>query len=157
VPELITQAAAALEGSPLGAAVRSGWYPPANVAHVLGLVLLVGAIGVLDLRIAGLGRAIPVAALSRLTTPIAVVGLGVMLASGFLLFAADAGPLVKSRTFQVKMALLALGLGNAALFRLRFGDLRDGREPPLPARLMAVASIGLWTAVGTLGRLIAYS
>lgn len=155
--EFIGETAAALEGSPLGAAMRGskGWYPIANVAHVFGLVLLVGGIGVLDLRIAGLGRAIPVAALSRLVTPIAVAGLLVLLASGFLLLAADAGPLVRSTTFQLKMLLLAVGVANALVFRRLFGDLRE--EPPMAARVMAVASICLWLTIGALGRLIAYS
>lgn len=157
--EFATQAAAALEGSPLGAAMRGakGWYPAANVAHVFGLVLLVGGIGVLDLRVAGLGRTIPLWALSRLVTPAAILGLGLLAVSGFLLFAADAGPLVKSGTFQLKMALAALALVNALAFRRLFGDFADGREPPPLARAMAVLSIGLWLAAGALGRLIAYS
>lgn len=157
--ELIYDTAAALEGSSVGAAMRGskGWYPLANVVHVIGLVLLVGAIGVLDLRITGLGRTIPIAALSRLTTPIAILGLLVLLASGFLLLAADAGPLVRSGTFRVKMLLLALGVLNALAFRRMYGDLRDGREPPIGARMMAFASICLWLTVGSLGRLIAYS
>jgi hypothetical protein len=159
VLDLITDAAAALEGSPLGAAMRGakGWYPAANVAHVFGLVLLVGGIGVLDLRIAGLGRQIPLLALSRLVTPIAVVGLLVLLASGFLLLSADAGPLVRSTTFRIKMLLLAVGVVNALVFRRLFGDFDEGREPPIAARFLAVASICLWLTVGALGRLIAYS
>ena len=156
---LIAEAAAAVEGSSLGAAMRGskGWYPAVNVAHLAGLVLLVGGIGVLDLRVAGLGRAIPILALSRLVTPIAVAGLLLLLASGFLLFSADAGPLVRSATFQLKMALLAVGVANALAFRRLFGDFQEGREPPPAARLMAVASICLWLTVGALGRLIAYS
>ncbi|OYX34339.1 MAG: hypothetical protein B7Y99_05640 [Caulobacterales bacterium 32-69-10] len=134
-----------------------GWYPAVNVAHLAGLVLLVGGIGVLDLRIAGLGRAVPIAALSRLVTPIAIAGLLVLLASGFLLLSADAGPMVRSATFQLKMALLAVGVVNALAFRRLFGDFRDGVEAPAPARVMAVASISLWLTVGALGRLIAYS
>lgn len=155
----VSEAAAALEGSPLGAAMRGskGWYPAANVAHVGGLVLLVGGVGVLDLRMAGLGRAVPIAALSRMVTPLAVAGLVVLAVSGFVLFAADAGPLIRSDTFRLKMALAALALVNAFGFRRRFGDFADGREPPPLARAMAVLSIGLWLMVGALGRLIAYS
>lgn len=153
-------AAQALEASPLGAAMRGGLrglYPAANVAHLFGLVLLVGGIGVLDLRVAGLGRQIPLAPLSRLLTPIAVLGLVVVAGSGFLLFAADAGPLAENRTFQWKLALAALALANALLFRRAFGDFRPGREPRVAARALAVASLALWLTVGALGRMIAYT
>ena len=152
--------AAALEASGLGAPMRGsvkGLYPAANVAHLFGLVLLVGAIGILDLRIAGLGRAIPLAPLSRLLTPIAIGGLVVLAASGFLLFSADAGPLVRSNTFRVKMALVALALLNALAFRRQFRDFAADREPPGWARAVALASIAAWLGAGLLGRMIAYT
>ena len=50
-------------------------YPLANVLHVVGVVLLIGGIGVVDLRVAGLWRRLPLVALSRALTPIAVAGL----------------------------------------------------------------------------------
>jgi hypothetical protein len=155
----ILAAAAALEGSGLGMAMRGarGLYPAVNMAHLAGLVLLVGGIGVIDLRTAGFGRAIPLPTLSRLLTPLAVAGLAVMAISGFLLFCADAGPLVRSWVFQVKAALIVLALANALLFRRLYGDFEGGGEPPVPARLMAVASLGLWTTAGAMGRLIAYA
>lgn len=134
-----------------------GLYPAANVAHLFGLVLLAGAIGVLDLRIAGLARTIPLAPLSRLLTPIAIGGLVVLAFSGFFLFAADAGPLVRSNTFRLKMALAALALVNALAFRRLFGDFEPGREAPGWARVMSLASIAAWLGVGVLGRLIAYT
>ena len=64
-------------------------YPLANVVHLLGLVMLVGGIGILDLRLAGAFRALPVAPLSRALTPIAIAGLVLMVPSGATMFAAD--------------------------------------------------------------------
>ena len=145
----------ALEASALGEAMRGSWYAYVNVAHLLGLVLLVGGIGVLDLRIAGLGRGIPIAPLSRFLTPFAVAGLVNLVVSGFLLFAADAGPLFQSNVFRLKLAFAAVALMNALVFRRAFGDLT--REPTAPARALALVSLGLWLSVGCLGRLIAYS
>ena len=151
--------ASALEASPLGVAMRGsrGAYPAANVAHVVGLVFLVGAIGVVDLRVMGFGRAVPLAPLSRFLTPIAVAGFAVLLTSGALLFTADAGPLTRSAMFQVKMGLSVLALGNALVFRRWFGDGRHGGEAPPVARAMAGASLAAWLTVACLGRLIAYS
>ena len=153
---MIGELAAALEGSALGVTAReSAWaYPLANLIHLLGLVLLVGGIGLLDLRLAGLFRALPLAALSRVLTPLAIVGLLLLAASGAVLFAADAGALVRSPRFQLKLLLIALALGNAGLFRW----LWKGEPVPGPAlRLMAMLSLLLWLVVASLGRLIAYA
>lgn len=130
-------------------------YPAANLVHLAGLVLLIGGIGLLDLRVIGLGRALPLAALSRFLTPFGLAGLVLLVTGGFFMFAADAGVLVASRLFQAKMALLALGLANAALFRLRFGALSV--EPPIAARVMAAGSLGIWIATAAVGRLLGYA
>jgi hypothetical protein len=134
-------------------------YPVANSFHLLGLVMLVGGIGVVDLRIAGLWRGLPIEALSRALTPVAILGLLIMLPSGVVLFAADGRSLAGSGIFHVKLVLIGLALANAVAFRWRWGDrIREWRHRvPGSARLMALASIGLWLAIGTLGRWIAYS
>ncbi|MCR5871591.1 MULTISPECIES: DUF6644 family protein [unclassified Sphingomonas] len=133
-------------------------YPIANTLHLLGLVMLVGGIGVVDLRIAGLWRALPIAPLSRALTPVAIAGLAVMTASGIVLFAADGRALATSDIFFRKLVLIALALVNAVAFRLIWGDRVAGwsGEVPTAARLMAVVSLLLWLAAGTMGRWIAY-
>lgn len=139
---------------------RSGsWvYPVANTLHLLGLVMLVGGIGVIDLRIAGLWRAIPVAELSRALTPVAIGGLLILVASGTILFAADGAALARSDTFHRKLVLIVLALANAVAFRMLWQKrVESGWGVPPVARAMAGASILLWLAVGTLGRWIAYS
>ncbi|PVM92610.1 hypothetical protein DDF62_05645 [Caulobacter radicis] len=152
---------AALQDSGFGAWARGSAYayPLANLLHLAGLVLLVGAIGLLDLRLAGAFRALPVVALSRVLTPLAVVGLVLMAPSGLTLFAADAEALARSTVFRWKLALIAAALVNAVAFRLLWGrrlSSWDGAAPPV-ARIMALASLLSWIAVGALGRLIAYA
>lgn len=134
-------------------------YPVANVIHLLGLVMLVGGIGFLDLRLAGMFRAIPVAPLSRALTPIALMGLGLMAISGPVMFAADAEAFIQSPTFQWKIALIALALANAIAFRLLWGRrvANWDADPPVAGRILALVSIVLWLGVATLGRWIAYS
>ena len=134
-------------------------YPLANVVHLLGLVMLVGGIGILDLRLAGAFRALPVAPLSRALTPIALAGLALMVPSGATMFAADATSLAVSGVFRLKLALIAVALVNAAAFRILWrARLADwDAAPPMAGRLMAGGSILLWLAIGGLGRMIAYS
>jgi hypothetical protein len=152
--------AIALEASAFAFAIRdSTWiYPIANLAHILGLALLVGPIIALDLRLAGLtafGRA---AEISRLLTPIAVFGLCLSLASGALLFSADATAIAVNPVFQVKACLLAVAIANALFFRAfwhhRLATWEHGT--PALARAQAMASVLLWLAIPVCGRLIAY-
>lgn len=157
----VSAAAQALEASDLGVWMRGSpiAYPLANLVHLLGLVMLIGGIGVVDLRLVGFGRRISVALLARFLTPIAIVGIGILLASGFLLFAADAEPLTKSSMFLQKMILLAIALTNALAFQLLWQRKVAGwsDDPPMAARAMAFLSLALWLTIAALGRLIAYA
>jgi hypothetical protein len=151
----------ALQASPFGvwAGQSASAYPVANLVHLLGLVMLVGGIGVVDLRLVGAFRSLPPAALSRVLTPVAIAGLLLMVPSGLIMFAADADALARSGTFQRKLVLIALALANATAFRWIFNKrIADWDEaPPQAGRLMAGVSLLLWLAVAAHGRLIAYS
>ncbi len=149
----------AVQASPFGAWAGGGAYPIANLVHLLGLVMLVGGIGILDLRLAGLFRRIPVAPLSSALTPIALTGLALMIPSGATMFAADATTLVHSSTFRWKLLLITLALANALAFRILWqGRIeRWDAKPPALGRLMAASSLLLWLSVATMGRMIAYS
>jgi len=153
--------AAALEASALGAWMRgSNWaYPVANLVHLAGLILLIGNLLLLDLRLLGAGRQFSLPALSAVLTPLAVIGLVLLLTSGVLLFAADATPLLANELMQLKLLLIALGILNALLFRrLHDHQLEDwDRRPPLAGRVQALLSITCWLLAGALGRLIAYA
>jgi len=152
--------AVALEASAVGDWMRSsGWaYPVVNLVHLLGLVLLIGPMLLLDLRLLGAGRLFTLSEVSAALTPWAVAGLLLLLPSGALLFAADAGPLLGNRLLQFKLLLVAFGIANALLFRRLWSRrLHDWDwRPPLSGRLQAALSALCWLATATLGRLIAY-
>lgn len=152
--------AASLEASALGQWMRTdAWaYPFANVVHVLGLTALVGPIVLLDLRLLGFGRALPLAPAERLLTATALVGLLLMVASGSALFSADATALIANPVMRLKLALIAVALTNAVAFRWRWSRQLEhwDRAPPMPGRAQALASIALWLSIPVAGRLIAY-
>ena len=156
----LAQWVTALEASALGAWMRTGgWsYAAVNVAHLLGLVLLVGPILLLDLRLLGFGRQFDAKAVARVLLPCAAAGLVVMLCSGVARFSADARALAGNRLMQAKLVGVALGLANVAWFHLAFArHLRDwDRLRPAVARVSALASIALWLSILVAGRLIAY-
>ena len=138
------------------AASLSWAYPVANTVHVLALVLLLGGIGLVDLRTIGFFRSLPLQPLSRALVPIAASGVLILAASGSILFAADAKSLAMSGTFSLKLSLIALALANVILFRLLFGAVVSDR-PPASARFLALVSLLLWLGVAICGRMIAYS
>ena len=156
----LSELAAALEASALGAWMRTGgWsYAAVNVAHLLGLVLLVGPILLLDLRLLGFGRRFDAQAVARVLVPCAALGLVVMLCSGVALFSADARALAGNRLMQAKLVGVALGLANVAWFHFAHArHLVDwDRARPALARVSALASIALWLSILVAGRLIAY-
>lgn len=149
----------AIQSSSFGVWAGGEIYPYANLAHILGLIMLVGGIGVLDLRLMGLLRRIPTAPLASSITPIAIAGLLIMVPSGATMFAADASTLVNSWTFKTKLLLIVVALANAVAFRFIWqGRIEQwDMNPPLWGRLMAAVSILLWLAIAALGRWIAYS
>lgn len=142
--------AVSLQNSDLGTLMRSSpfLYPAANLMHVLGLGFLLGPVILLDLRVLGLGRAVPLAPTARILAVVSGGSLAALLISGSALFAADAVSLAGNPLMQAKLALVSLGLINAALFRLE----------PLgwPQKGQAAASIAIWLLVTTCGRLTDY-
>lgn len=154
--DLLLALAALAEGSALGRLARASvWlYPAANLVHVLGAALLVGAIATFDIAV--LRRAPAARAVVRAGMPVAAAGLVLLLASGLVLFAAEAGPLVRNVAFLAKLGFIALGILNLALFHLVFsGALRRG-DIPTGARPYAALSLAAWIATLLLGRGIAY-
>jgi hypothetical protein len=146
----------AIEGSVLARWVGSEAlvYPIANTAHVIGAILVVGGIGLLDLRLLGYGKGIAPAALSRAVTPLFLIGFGLMVVTGALMFVADAEALSGSGLFWSKMVLIGIAGLNALTFRSLFAQLPD--QIPDTAKGLATVSLITWIGVVVTGRLIAY-
>ena len=151
-----------LESSALAHAMRQWlWlYPAVEIAHTAGIAMLVGAAAMFDLRLLGLSSGIPVAALARHLLPWARTGLGVMALTGTLMFTAHATEFGASPVFRLKLALIAAGCLNAAIFhRWPFRAVTGwdvGAATPPAAKAAAVASLMLWTSAIACGRLLAY-
>ena len=128
-------------------------YPALEMLHIVGIALLVGNLALLELRVWGLAPEIPLQPLARLSLALALSGFVLIAVSGLLMFAADPGGLLASRTFVVKMGLVMLAGLNAAMFHARGGLLQADRV----ARAQTVVSLGLWLAVIICGRWIAYA
>ena len=149
-----------LESLPLSVWVHespSVWAQPTVLTlHTMGMAVLVGASWVLDLRLLGVSRNVPLSAF-RWVFRAVTVGLIVNLATGVLLFAQRATTLGTAIPFLIKMCLVVASV--ATLVPLRSLVLRsdaEQREVSGGARLLAIASILAWSGAITAGRLLAY-
>ena len=139
---------------------RSGTaYLFVNAAHILGVGLLVGAILPLDLRLAGLIRSAPLAALAPFLTRAAGIGLALALLTGFWLFTVKPLEYAANPAFLWKLALLVLALGNIALQHqgAALGQAVAEERVPGRVRASALASFSLWLAVLLAGRWIGFA
>ena len=148
-----------VEASGLGGFMREALfaYPVAEAAHIVGIALLFGSIAIVDLRLLGLGRNLPLRPLVAFATPWSLAGFVLAAGAGLLMFTAHATEFLTQPLFMLKMGLIAAGGINAAM--LHTGPLRSVASdavPPVPIRLAAALSLVLWVAVIVCGRFLAY-
>jgi uncharacterized membrane protein len=153
-----------LDNTWLGSNVRdSNWlFPVIESIHVVGIVFLVGASVLLDLRLLNRGylRDRPVSEVSRRLLPVMWTAFGVMLATGALMLLSESWQCYTSIAFRVKMALL-LAVGANVLFFYFAAQRRmcvwdNDAVAPLSARAVAWVSMILWVGIVFAGRFIAY-
>jgi len=131
-------------------------YPGIVFMHMVGTVIVVGVSAIVNLRVLGCARGLPVAPLERYF-PIIWAGFWASAISGAILFAADATSKIVSPLFGVKM--LAIGFGVLTMVVIRRRVFRDPPvTTPVAARekRLAAASLLLWFAAIAAGRLMAY-
>jgi hypothetical protein len=127
-------------------------YPLLEVAHLLGISLLIGNLVLLELRVFGRGASLPIKDLARLSLVVAVTGFCIAAATGLTMFATQAEDLINNGAFKLKMLLLFVAACNAGYFHGR--DSLDKLD--WVAKAQMVASMLLWISIATCGRWIAY-
>lgn len=153
--------AQSIEGGAIYTLVTSTYWlwPLMEIIHFIGLSLLLGAMLVIDLRLAGFFRQINLMATHKLI-PWAFVGFGMNLVTGVLFFFGDPMRYAVNIGFQMKMILIVIAGLNALWFYWKINPVMRDWEPhaetPLQAKTIAFVSLGVWTGVLLLGRLIPY-
>jgi hypothetical protein len=153
-----------LEGSTLGHAMRGAgvWtYGLVNLIHILGVSSLFGSLLLLDLRLLGLWRRVPLAAIATAAVPVSRAGFAVAAASGLCLIVTNATEYAGNPFLLLKFPAIAIGLLNVmALETLPEWRARGSREPePPPSRRLAVmggVSLLCWSVAIASGRMIGY-
>ncbi len=162
---MIESTLAWLEASALAEALRGLgiWtYGLVNLGHILGIATLFGAVLLLDLRLLGAWRSIPVATIARPTVALAAVGFVLAIGSGVMMLSFNATEYLGNPFFYIKIPVIVLGLVNVIVIqrlgawrRAIAGQPARGRDPiVLPAA--GALSLVIWLTVLTCGRMIGY-
>lgn len=150
-----------LNGSALNGLVMDNRFvfPILEMAHFIGLSLLFGSLLVVDLRIVGMARSVPIARVDVFVR-LALVGFAINLVTGLLFLVGDSDRYLVNYAFWAKMGLIGLSGLNTIYFVGRIkpqlsagiesADLSGG------AKTVALLSLTFWSGVIILGRFIPY-
>ena len=140
-------------------------WPLFEMFHFIGMALLIGTVGLVDLRVLGLAKGIPIGQLERLI-PWGIAGFIVNAATGFVFIAGNpvGGPMEYLSNLALQLKLVLILLAGINLFIFYFGGLARatsavpaGGDAPRSAKLIAGTSLVLWFGVIFFGRLIMYN
>ncbi len=142
-----------LERSAFGLLIRDAVliYPIANVVHVLAALIFFASVAIMDLRVLGALRADAGEAVIARFRPVALGAFCALLASGIVLFTPEASAIIKNPSFQIKLALIAIGALNVIWLKRGYPGM-TARAARVPAAL----SLAVWFGVAAAGRYIAY-
>jgi hypothetical protein len=131
-------------------------YPTILFLHTLGLATVAGLSAFINLRVLGFAPTLPLAALRPFIRGI-WMAFAVTAVSGTALLMAAASSKAPTPIFLSKMVFVGLAVTTVHLLTKQvFGKPEDQSPLPRRAHVLAVASMLLWVAATTAGRLMAY-
>jgi hypothetical protein len=141
--------------------IRHEWvWPLCETLHYLGLSLLLGTVGLFDLRVLGMAKGIAPRAIHRLI-PWGVAGYAVNVLTGIVFFFGHPDQYFYNDAFRFKALFMVVAGLNILLFystRL-FDDMKSvspGGRAGLIIKLVAGTSLSMWLAVLVCGRLLTF-
>ncbi len=141
--------------------MRESWWAwrVAESLHFIGLSLLIGTVGIFDLRMMGLVKKVPLNALHRMV-PFGIFGYLINVTTGFFFFSGFPDQYMYNPSFQLKLVFMGMAGLNVLVFYGvvygRFKSLQPGDNAPWAARVIGGVSLLSWMAVITFGRLITF-
>ena len=134
-------------------------WPIAESLHFMGLCMLMGTVGLFDLRLMGFGKRIPFSAMHRMI-PWGVAGFFINFLTGICFLANASNQYMYNPSFQMKMLSMSIAGVNVLLFYTtmfrKVSTLGPGEQAPMAARIMGGVSLAAWISVIACGRLLTF-
>jgi hypothetical protein len=140
-------------------------WPICEIFHYVGMALLIGTVGLLDARILGFAKGIPIGALSKLV-PLGILGFSFNVITGLVFVtgnpAGGAAAYFENAAFICKMLLILIAGANllayefSGLARAAHG-VPAGGDASGAAKAVAILSLVAWFGVIYFGRMIMYN
>ena len=128
-------------------------FPGILAAHTIGLGLIAGLNGALNLRLLGFAPAVPPEAFTRFL-PLMWMGLWMNALSGVALLIAYPTKALTNPVFYLKLGLIAVAL---VILRIVLRRVLTAGAMPRLAKGLAAASLLCWAGAIVTGRLLAYT
>ena len=134
-------------------------WPAAETIHFIGLALVIGIIGFLDLRLIGLFPRVPIAAVRELI-PYGIAGFALNLVTGVTFLIGHPEQYAHSITWWLKVGFLVIAGLNTAVFEFAVApstvSLAPGEPTPLAAKCVGYISLAAWFGVLYCGRMLPF-
>ncbi len=134
-------------------------WPMLETLHFVGMCLLIGAIGLLDLRLLGFIRGVEVRTL-RALLPWGILGFVINLVTGVLFFVGAPDQYLRNLAFYMKLLFLIVAGLNALYFETTSGGraIAVGRPgpPPMAFKVAGAVSLVSWFMVLYWGRMLPF-
>ena len=136
---------------------KSWVWPASETIHFIGMPLLFGVVLMLTLRMLGMMKSVPYAALHRLL-PLGVLGFVLNVVSGMVFFIASPGMYYTNTGFVLKIMFILLA-GLCVLYFTMFDEpwaVGPDKEAPLKVKVIAVCTISFLLGVMYFGRMLPF-
>ena len=142
------------------AMTTSQWaWPIAETFHFIGLALLIGGAGLIDLRLMGVLKSVPVSAVMQVRKW-AAIGIGINVVTGLLFFVGAPDQYIENPAWYGKLLFLLVAIANVVIFETTQGDrmlrLPPGEKTPASFKLAGAVSMGSWFLVLYFGRMLPF-
>jgi hypothetical protein len=136
---------------------KSWVWPTAETLHFIGLCMLFTVVLIVDLRLLGMVKSVPYAAVYQLL-PIGMLGFGLNLFTGMLFFMGATQQYIHNTTFYWKIVFVVLGGLNILYFLLEdeVWAVGPGDDAPLSSKIAAASAIFIWVAVLFCGHMLPF-
>ena len=134
-------------------------WPICETLHFIGLALLIGGAGLIDLRLMGLFKSVPLSAVMQVRKW-AILGVVINVVTGTLFFIGEPGQYIHNVAWYFKLLFLAVALINIAVFETTQGKkmlaVAAGQDTPVSFKVVGAVSMGSWFLVLYFGRMLPF-